>query len=88
MREQNIEKISIYPNPNNGIFTVEFGKVLIQDVTIKVLNTLGQTVYEEAEVSVNSGFARTIDLSSEYKGMYFLVIENYQGSTVNRIIIR
>ncbi|HPE55698.1 MAG TPA: C25 family cysteine peptidase [Bacteroidales bacterium] len=88
IEEQNIEKISIYPNPNNGIFTVEFGKVLTQDVTIKVLNTLGQTVYEEAEVSVNSGFARTIDLSSEYKGMYFLVIENYQGSTVNRIIIR
>lgn len=86
--EENIQKISIYPNPNNGIFTVEFGNVLSEDVTIKVLNTLGKIVYEEAGISVNSGYKRTIDLSSEYKGMYFLVIENYQGSTVNRIIIR
>ncbi len=86
--EQNIQKISIYPNPNNGIFTVEFGKVLSEDVTIKVLNTLGNVVWEETGVSVETGYKRSIDLSTEYKGMYFLVIENYQGSTVNRIIIR
>jgi PKD repeat protein len=88
IEEKNIEKISIYPNPNIGIFTVEFGNVLSDNVTIKVLNTLGKTVYSETGVSVNSGLKRTIDLSTEYKGMYFLVIENYQGSTVNRIIIR
>jgi len=86
--EINIEKISIYPNPNNGIFTVEFGQVLSDDVTIKVLNTLGKVVHVETGISVKNGLKRTIDLSTEYKGMYFLVIENYQGSTVNRIIIR
>jgi PKD repeat protein len=81
-------EFSVYPNPNSGIFTVEFGDVLSEDVTIKVLNTLGSTVFESQDISVYTGYKQTIDLGENNKGMYFLVIENYQGSTINRIIIR
>lgn len=87
--EENIfDKISVYPNPNNGIFTVEIENVLTDDVTIKVLGTLSNVVFEEENVTVNGNFSKTIDLSNLDKGLYFLVIENYRGSTVNRIIIR
>jgi PKD repeat protein len=82
------DKFSVYPNPNNGIFTVEFGNVLEDNVTIKVLNTLGSIVYKAEDVSLHSSYKQTIDLSDLHKGLYFLVIENYRGSTVNRIIIR
>ena len=78
----------MYPNPNNGIFTIDIQNVLSKFVTIKVLNTLSNVVYIEENISVNGDFAKTIDLSNLDKGLYFLVIENYQGSTVNRIIIR
>ncbi|MEZ5083862.1 MAG: C25 family cysteine peptidase, partial [Bacteroidales bacterium] len=86
--EENIEKIYIYPNPNNGIFTVDFNNVLQDNVTIKVLNTLGRVVFEEENAEIERNFSKTIDLSNFNKGLYFLVIENYRGSTVNRIIIR
>ena len=86
--EENIEKIYIYPNPNSGIFTVDFKNVLQDNVTINVLNTLGRLVFTEESVEINGNFSRTIDLSNFDKGLYFLVIENYRGSTVNRIIIR
>jgi len=88
LAEENFPKISLFPNPNNGIFTLDIQNVLSNFVTIKVLNTLSNVVYIEENVSVNGDFNKTIDLSNLDKGMYFLVTENYQGSTFNRIIIR
>ncbi len=88
IKNNNFDKFSVYPNPNNGIFTVEFGNVLEDNVTIKVLNTLGNEVYKAENISVSGDFKQSIDLSNLNKGLYFLEIENYQGRTINRIIIR
>ncbi len=88
IKENNIENISIYPNPNNGIFTVELGEIPSENVTIKVLNSLSSVVYERSNIEVNGNFKTDLDLSHLNKGLYFLVFENYQGNTVKRIIIR
>lgn len=84
--EKNIQKISLYPNPNNGIFTVELGNYKGENVSIKVLNALNAVVYEMKDISTSHNL--NMDLSHLHKGLYFLVIENYQGSAVQRIIIR
>ena len=86
--EEIFTKISVYPNPNNGIFTLDIQNVLSNFVTIKVLSTLSNVVYIDENINVNGSLTKTIDLSQLDKGMYFLVIENYQGRTLNRIIIR
>jgi PKD repeat protein len=88
IEDKNNAKISVYPNPNNGIFIVDISNVLSNFVTVKVLNTLSNVVYIDENLPVNGDFQKTIDLSNLDKGLYFLVIENYQGSTLNRIIIR
>ncbi|MCB0805999.1 MAG: T9SS type A sorting domain-containing protein [Bacteroidales bacterium] len=88
INENNFEDISVYPNPNSGIFTVEFSTVLKDNVTIKVLNTLGKVIYSEENLESTGNFSKTLDLSNFDKGLYFLVLENYRGNTVNRIIIR
>ncbi len=86
--ENNIEKISIYPNPNFGIFTVEFGKLSGENVSVKVLNSLSAVVFEKKDITAEDNLKLDMDLSHLHKGLYFLVIENYQGSAVQRIIIR
>ncbi|MCF8369567.1 MAG: T9SS type A sorting domain-containing protein [Bacteroidales bacterium] len=88
INDVNIEKICIHPNPNNGIFTLSFDNVLKDNVTLKVFNTIGNLVFVEDNITTEGTFTKKMDLSDLNKGMYFLVIENYQGSTVNRIIIR
>lgn len=88
IKDVNIEKISIYPNPNNGIFTVKLNEDFGENVTMKVLSPMGSTVFESKGSNANSGFTTELDLSNLNKGLYFLVIENYQGNTVQRIIIR
>jgi PKD repeat protein len=88
IKEINIEKISIYPNPNSGIFTLKLNKDFGENVTIKLLNSMSSVVFERKNTDVNSGFTTDLDLSNLNKGLYFLVIESYQGNTVQRIIIR
>jgi PKD repeat protein len=88
IKNENIEKISIYPNPNNGIFTVKLNEYFGENVTIKVLNPIGSVVFERENTKGTSGFITELDLSNLNKGLYFLVLENYQGNTVQRIIIR
>ena len=88
IKEINIEKISIYPNPNSGIFTVKLNEDFGENVTIKLLNAMSSVVFERKNTDINSGFTMDLDLSNLNKGLYFLVIESYQGNTVQRIIIR
>ncbi len=88
VKEINIEKISIYPNPNSGTFTVKLNEDFGENVTIKLLNSMSSVVFERKNTDVNSGFTIDLDLSNLNKGLYFLVIESYQGNTVQRIIIR
>jgi len=86
--DKNISSFSVYPNPNSGIFTVELISEVGDNNSIKVLNSIGSVVYKQEDIKVNGYFKITIDLSELHKGLYFLVIENYQGSAVQRIIIR
>ncbi|MCD4665717.1 MAG: T9SS type A sorting domain-containing protein, partial [Bacteroidales bacterium] len=86
--EKNIYSFSVYPNPNNGIFALELNSEVSDNVNIKVLNSLGSVIYSKENIEVSGYYKTIIDLSEFYKGMYFLVLENYRGSTVNRIIIR
>ena len=75
--------VSLYPNPNNGMFTVDM-KGNKNTATIKVFNIVGETIktfYYSARNNVN------IDLSSEPKGMYYVQIYTTGKTTTKKIII-
>ncbi len=71
---------SIYPNPCNGIFTIE-GKE--NDYTIFITDILGQKIYQ-SEIKNNKA---EIDLSRQPKGLYFMQITDENKSVVNKKII-
>ena len=66
--------IDVYPNPTNGIFTVDYS----QATKIKVVNLLGQDVYE---IDINQEMEGTenIDMSKLPNGMYIVMV--YNGAT-------
>jgi hypothetical protein len=64
------EEFKIYPNPNNGIFTIDHANAKINRITI--LNARGAVIYEQentADKQIN------IDISSYPKGVYILRID-------------
>ena len=75
-------EISVYPNPNNtGLFTVSFE----QAKYIKVVNTIGDVVYNE---KVQSNATNTnVDLTSLQNGIYFFVISDEQRTTSRKVIL-
>ncbi len=70
--------VQIYPNPNNGLFTLE----LISTAKIYVTNTLGQVVLAE---TFEAG-KHKLDIQNQTTGVYFVkVIENNKQQTIKII---
>ncbi|MEE2700174.1 MAG: T9SS type A sorting domain-containing protein [Bacteroidota bacterium] len=80
------ENLSIYPNPTNGIFTVEIRDVQTDVYTIKVTNVLGQMIFESTN-SINGIYKENIDLSAFQKGVYLIGINNSTTTITERIIV-
>ena len=76
---------AIYPNPSNGVVNVELNANA--NATVTVVDILGQVVYRSNENFV-AGNRKTIDLSTQPKGMYLLSVEGEGINVVERISIK
>lgn len=80
--------VSIYPNPTNGSFFIELNLEKENDITIQIVNSIGEVVLEKASSGV-SGFYRTsLDINDMNKGLYFVVIGGNNERTTQRIILK
>ena len=73
------DEISIYPNPANGIFTVESGNMS----RVTVYNLVGQMVYD----ATADGQRVNIDANAWDSGIYMVTITDRQGASVTRKIV-
>jgi len=76
---------SMYPNPNNGNFTVtaDFNGAQPKEATIEVLNVVGQIVYTETVQVVNSSLKESVKLNSDLpNGMYILKLTANDNSSI------
>jgi hypothetical protein len=72
--------LTIYPNPNNGEFTVEF--LRIDNFFIEITNLLGQIIKTQKAELINQ-----ININTFENGIYFInVKENNQSVYRSRII--
>jgi hypothetical protein len=79
-----LEKISIAPNPSNGVFTISknsqisISKITIYDINAKELKVIDSNFnYENC----------TFDLSKFAKGVYFVEIVNETDKVVKKIVL-
>ena len=63
--------IEIFPNPGNGLFTINLDQIIQDDLNIKVYNILGEYIlhYEKIEDQIS------FDLSDQENGIYFIQIK-------------
>lgn len=86
--EETIEFVNIYPNPNNGEFTLELKKDT-EDLKITIVNLNGQIVYEkllEGHLSRGNHFNIPMDIST--KGLYLVNINSNTFSVSVRMVVR
>jgi hypothetical protein len=64
--------ISVYPNPSNGLFSLNMALPGMANAVINVVDMVGKTVYTQKVISANGNYQQTIDLSGLAKGSYIL----------------
>lgn len=69
-------KLSILPNPNNGIFYLNFNDAEKGNYQLEIIDILGRKVLEEKLDNLTSSYSRKFDLSSEKKGIYIVTLKN------------
>ena len=74
-------QFNVYPNPTNGLFTIELDGNAKYDVAVN--NVLGQTVYS----TTTNGMNTTIDLSSFDKGIYTVELKNKNAIYTEKVIV-
>jgi len=77
--------LSIFPNPNNGVFNLELNGKSDELVNIRIYNSLGKIVYESNDISINKTYTEKINLNVD-QGVYYLRIEG-KDILVNRKIV-
>ena len=76
-----LENIELFPNPNNGIFTVK-GTIVdagVNKVDIKVYNLIGQLMYSDSFAPQNNDMNRSLDLNNTPDGVYIMNITTDNG---------
>jgi hypothetical protein len=79
----NSNGISIYPNPNNGKFTISAsgGSVVSHQLSVEIYNMLGQNVYSQINIP-NATF--NINISDQPNGIYLIRMLDKDGNLVNQ----
>lgn len=82
-------EISLYPNPNNGIFNLEVTGIPTgaNDLNIDILNPLGQTVYNKKVTTSGSSYTDNIQLNELSSGIYMLRISDKSGTSIVRFTV-
>lgn len=73
-------ELKVYPNPNNGQFTIELGS--IGEWEVNAFNNLGQSVFSQRFSSTNQA---TIELSSA--GVYHLVVRTEEEVYTHKVVV-
>ncbi|MFT3824813.1 MAG: S8 family serine peptidase [Chitinophagaceae bacterium] len=75
------------PNPTKGRFTLQFEVKTKDDLSIDVLNAVGQTVYRKTYGSFIGQFTEDINPGKLSSGMYILRIQHGQKTYIKKLLV-
>lgn len=81
-----LNNITIYPNPTTGELFIEMEITKAQDLELKLLNVVGQVIYEEKLNKYVGNYQKVIDVGVYAKGVYTLQLLSDEG-VINRKVV-
>lgn len=80
--------LEVYPNPNNGTFTIDMNLNEGMNVGFELTDVRGAIVWATNAGTVEGAFSQNVALSNQPEGMYFLKITAGDFETVRKVIIK
>ncbi|MEM6802404.1 MAG: T9SS type A sorting domain-containing protein [Bacteroidota bacterium] len=84
---ESLKSFDLYPNPNQGRFTLEVALDKPSELGIKVFDIAGNKVFMDFE-SISTTYQKDLDLSSLSPGLYVLQLSTAEGQESKRFVIR
>ncbi|MFC2086100.1 T9SS type A sorting domain-containing protein [Bacteroidota bacterium] len=81
------EQFKLYPNPNNGLFTLEVDIPEINELTYYIFSMEGK-VMETDELQINHTSQFDFDLSKYDSGIYYIKLVSDKGTYNHKIMIK
>ena len=84
---QSLSQLELYPNPNNGDFTLKITSAKASETRISLLNLLGQEVWADSK-TLGVG-TQEIDLNTNVAaGVYVMSLQNEDGQVQKSVVVR
>ena len=88
VEDYNIDRLIIYPNPSKDIFNIEFISSLRQNLDIKIINSIGETIYIENLQNYYGDYNKSLNLDDYPKAIYFLEITTNDGIINKKLVLQ
>lgn len=83
-----IEKLNIFPNPNDGVFNLMFDLPNKGQTSVQIFNSTGRLIYQNDMQTFSGLFKDRIDISTNAKGIYFLAVIQNGKSITQKVIFQ
>lgn len=80
--------LMVSPNPNNGVFNLSFEVTSKADLTIQLLSSSGQRVYNSSYANFVGKFSRQIRVAPVSSEFYILKIQHNKKTYVQKLVIQ
>ena len=85
--EKGIKYLNLFPNPNDGAFQCEVALHQQSDITILVVDQLGNTLFTQNQAQVNNEVF-PISINNPQSGSYILIIQSNNDVKSAHFIIK
>ncbi len=82
-----LRDLELFPNPNEGIFSIAFSVNETSDVGVEIFDMLGKSVFREELLSFSGAHQRCLDLSAFPEGVYVLSVDKDEKISVRKFVI-
>ena len=84
----NLDQFNVYPNPSKDIFNIEFISLKNQDLKLKIVNSIGEIIYNENIINHKGIYNTGLNLTKHSKSIYFLEIQTERGIILKKLILQ
>ncbi|MEZ4887534.1 MAG: peroxidase family protein [Chitinophagales bacterium] len=85
--QENISKLQVFPNPNNGVFQIGFTIAETTDLQVELVGLNGNVVYRTQEYDWSGTYSQSLQLENIPSGIYILAVTTNSGQLTEKLVV-